>query len=173
MTHKIDLENRLDKNFGDMNSKVAGLDKSNSLARQAMRAEFGSISQSMSSRLDNIGHEMKSLLSRGARSPSWIRCLESIRDSTWSSAAYAPIMESTSWIQRCMGELQLIYTGRGEFAALDRSACSPSDFRTCNGMDGSACSSSDSKTCTGICSGKCASNKWMVSWLWNQLWRMG
>ena len=39
MTHKIDLETRLDKTFNDMKSKVAELDKSHSLAREAMRAE--------------------------------------------------------------------------------------------------------------------------------------
>ena len=68
MTHKNDLENRLDETFSDLNSKVAGLDKSHSLAREALRAEFRSISQSMSSRIDNIEHELKSLLERAAAS---------------------------------------------------------------------------------------------------------
>ena len=64
MTHKIDLQNRLDKTFSDVNSKVDGLDKSYSMAKEALRAKFGSILQSMSSKLDNIEHEMKSLLER-------------------------------------------------------------------------------------------------------------
>ena len=62
LTHKTELEARLDKSFNDVNSKTAGLDKTHSLAREAMRNEFGSISQSLSTRMDKIEVDIKQLM---------------------------------------------------------------------------------------------------------------